>query len=70
MCSSDLGHGSKGRERPRVFWIQTSLRGNAAKYKPWELQQEENLKYVIATRAQKELILLSESMIDDKKAGK
>lgn len=48
-------HKSKGREWKRVFWMQTGPSKWARK--EWELEQEDNLCYVAATRAQEELIL-------------
>ena len=56
LCS---GHKSKGREWPRVFWVQTEQRGNR-ELQPHEQLQEDNIKYVITTRAQETLVLLSE----------
>jgi superfamily I DNA/RNA helicase len=49
-------HKSKGREWPRVYWLQTG----APKWirKDWEHQQEVNLNYVAATRAMSELYLV------------
>lgn len=50
------GHKSKGREWKRVFWLNraTTLPSKYAR-KDWQLQQEDNLCYVIATRAMEEL---------------
>jgi DNA helicase II / ATP-dependent DNA helicase PcrA len=50
-------HKSKGREWPRVFWLQTGP--SAWARKEWEQQQERNLMYVAATRAQAQLTLVS-----------
>lgn len=51
------GHKSKGREWPAVFWLTTMDRqGN----KQWEHEAELNIKYVIGTRAMKELVLVPE----------
>lgn len=58
LCS---GHKSKGREWPRVYWIQTGDRRQSRK--EWENEQETNVKYVIATRAMRELILVPETFI-------
>jgi DNA helicase-2/ATP-dependent DNA helicase PcrA len=52
------GHKSKGREWPRVFWLQAS-QGRPLN-RPWEVLEETNIKYVIATRAMQELILVPE----------
>ncbi len=49
-------HKSKGREWHRVFWLQVGQSKWARKQ--WELEQEVNLCYVAATRAQKELFLV------------
>lgn len=53
------GHKSKGREWPRVFWIQTT---GGRISKPWEAVEEINVKYVIGTRAMAELILVPETL--------
>lgn len=50
-------HRSKGLEARRVFIIQRSLRED--KMQPWELAQEENIRYVGITRAVEELIYVS-----------
>lgn len=55
MVTLCTGHKSKGREWPRVYWIRTSDRRCS---REWEAQEEENVKYVIGTRAQRELILV------------
>lgn len=49
-------HKSKGREWPRVVWLQTGPSPWARK--AWELVQEDNLCYVAATRAKAELVLV------------
>ena len=49
-------HKSKGREWKRVFWLQVGPSKWARKQ--WELDQEVNLCYVAATRAQEELYLV------------
>lgn len=49
-------HKSKGREWSRVFWLVTGPSGWARQ--PWELEQEDNLCYVAATRAKSDLILV------------
>jgi superfamily I DNA/RNA helicase len=52
-------HKSKGREWPRVFWLD---RANTCPSKwarqQWQQEQENNLCYVAATRAQEQLIEL------------
>jgi len=49
-------HKSKGREWPRVFWLQTGPSTWARKQ--WEQDQEVNLMYVATTRAQTHLTLV------------
>lgn len=49
-------HKAKGRERHRVYWIQHKEPGRDMK--DWEITSERNLKYVAATRAQSELVLV------------
>lgn len=49
-------HKSKGREWDRVFWLQTGASPWARQ--PWEVAQEDNLCYVAATRAKRELVLV------------
>lgn len=56
-------HKAKGREWPRVYWLQIADKGHAKK--DWERQQEVNLKYVAGTRAKAELILVPESAIGE-----
>lgn len=51
-------HKSKGREWTNVFWLQTGPSKWARK--DWELDQENNLCYVAATRAKFQLILVPE----------
>lgn len=60
VISLCTGHKAKGREWTRVFWIQTVQRGRPSK--EWEFVEETNIKYVIGTRAQSELILVPESL--------
>lgn len=50
------GHKSKGREWNKVVWLQTGPSGWARQ--DWELEQEDNLCYVMATRAKHELCLV------------
>ncbi len=49
-------HKAKGREWSRVVWLQTGPSGWARQ--DWELEQEDNLCYVAATRAKSELVLI------------
>lgn len=49
-------HKSKGREWPKVIWLQTGLNKRATK--DWMLEQEANLNYVAATRSMNELVLI------------
>jgi DNA helicase II / ATP-dependent DNA helicase PcrA len=53
-------HKSKGREWPRVFWLdrKNTCPSRYARQK-WQMDQEINLMYVAATRAQEELIDLA-----------
>ena len=51
-------HKAKGREWHRVFWLQTGPSSWARK--KWELEQEDNLCYVAATRAKHELVLFNQ----------
>ena len=48
-------HKSKGREWNTVYWLQTGPSKWARK--DWELEQENNLCYVAATRAKQQLVL-------------
>lgn len=49
---------AKGSERMRVFWLETEIR--QSNLKAWELEQEKHAKYVTATRARLDLILVPE----------
>lgn len=60
VTTLSTGHKSKGREWGRVYWIQCAQRQRSLK--DWEQVQEENIKYVIGTRAQAELILVPETL--------
>jgi superfamily I DNA/RNA helicase len=53
-------HKAKGREWPRVYWLQGPIRGR--NLQEWEMAQELNMKYVAGTRAQAELILVPEAL--------
>ena len=59
LCS---GHKSKGREWKNVFWVQTEQRG-FRELQPHEQLQEDNIKYVITTRAQETLVLVPEKLV-------
>lgn len=54
------GHKSKGREWKKVVWLQTGP--SAWARKEWEMEQEDNLCYVMATRAKEELVLVDISL--------
>jgi DNA helicase-2/ATP-dependent DNA helicase PcrA len=58
MLTLCTGHKAKGREWPRVYWLATS--SGRQPEKEWERIEEVNIRYVIGTRAQKELILVPE----------
>lgn len=50
-------HKSKGREWDRVYWLgREKLQPSKYARKDWELRQEDNLCYVAATRARRELV--------------
>lgn len=51
-------HKSKGLEADRVFWLDRSSCPSKWAKQAWQKQQEENLCYVAATRAKKELYFL------------
>jgi superfamily I DNA/RNA helicase len=53
------GHKAKGREWPRVFWIQHTDRPGRGT-DDWRTVEESNIKYVITTRAISELVLVPE----------
>lgn len=56
LCSI---HKGKGREWPRVLWLETSDREGL---KDWEIEGERCMKYVAATRAMETLVLVPEAM--------
>lgn len=60
-------HKAKGKEWDRVFWAQTGISKWAKQQ--WELEQEDNLCYVAATRAKKELILFPAPSVKNKEAA-
>jgi superfamily I DNA/RNA helicase len=57
VTTLSTGHKAKGREWDRVYWLQHADRQN---HQAWMDQQETNIKYVIGTRAKRELILVPE----------
>lgn len=58
VCMSTI-HKVKGLEWPRVFFLDTDLIPSKYATKPWQIQQEENLKYVGVTRAQVDLVYIT-----------
>jgi len=48
-------HKAKGGEAERVFVLRPDLMPHPKATRPWELQQERNVKYVALTRAKREL---------------
>jgi len=50
-------HKAKGLEAARVFWLNHDYVSKWAR-QPWQKQQEVNLRYVAATRAKSELVLI------------
>ncbi len=50
---------AKGKEWPRVYWMQVSPKFRGQRQK-WQERQEVNLQYVAATRAMRELVLVQE----------
>lgn len=56
-------HKAKGREWPRVLFLDSHLIGKHAK-QDWEVIQEQNLAYVAVTRAQQELTMAASSQIE------
>lgn len=50
-------HKAKGLESNRVFWLNHDYVSKWAR-QPWQKQQEKNLRYVAATRAKAELVLI------------
>ena len=51
-------HKAKGLEAPRVFWLNRSLCPAQWAKQEWQQQQEVNLCYVAATRAQQTLVII------------
>lgn len=52
-------HRAKGSEADRVFALNSWLIPSKHAKKPWQIEQEYNLKYVMVTRAKKELYFVS-----------
>lgn len=52
-------HSSKGKEWERVFILDSSLMPSKWAKLPWQIEQENNLKYVAITRAKKHLTYIS-----------
>lgn len=59
ITTFSTGHKSKGREWKKVYWLETSIRSRR-ELKEWELIQEENINYVMGTRAMNELVVVAE----------
>jgi DNA helicase-2/ATP-dependent DNA helicase PcrA len=53
-------HKAKGLEADRVFWLNRSKCPSPWARQDWQMQQEDNLCYVAATRAKRELFLIEE----------
>lgn len=58
MITLSSAHKAKGLERMRIYWLQTEIR--QTNLKAWEAEQEMHIKYVIATRARLDLIMVPE----------
>lgn len=54
-------HKAKGLENDRVFFLLPNLIPSRYAIQDWQLEQEQNLKYVAITRAKRELIYVNES---------
>jgi len=61
MLTLCTGHKSKGLEWEHVFWLERGLIPSAYATKEWMLRQEDNLAYVITTRAKHHLSFISQS---------
>jgi superfamily I DNA/RNA helicase len=57
-------HKSKGGEAQRVFWLNSAKVVKWAK-QPWQVEQENNLRYVATTRAMSELHLIQDEGYND-----
>lgn len=59
-------HKSKGLENDRVFFLLPELLPSRFATMDWQLEQEENLRYVAITRAKKELVYVhTRQFVDD-----
>jgi superfamily I DNA/RNA helicase len=54
-------HKAKGLENDRIFFLCPELIPSRFATQPWQLEQEQNLKYVAITRAKAELIYVQGS---------
>lgn len=54
-------HKAKGLENDRIFFLSPELIPSKFATQPWQLEQEQNLKYVAITRAKAELIYVQGS---------
>lgn len=53
-------HKAKGLEADRVYWLNRSQCPSKWAKQEWQMQQEDNLCYVAATRAKKSLVIIEE----------
>lgn len=60
MLTLCTGHKSKGLEWDHVFWLERGLIPSRYATKDWMLRQENNLAYVITTRARHHLSFISQ----------
>jgi superfamily I DNA/RNA helicase len=51
-------HKAKGTEAERVFILEPDLMPHPMAKKPWEQQQERNVRYVALTRSKRELFFV------------
>lgn len=58
-------HKSKGLENDRIFFLCPELLPSQFATQPWQLEQEQNLKYVAITRARHQLIYVSGSTLKE-----
>lgn len=59
------GHKSKGLEWDHVFWLERGLIPSRYAKKEWMLRQEDNLAYVITTRARHHLTFINQGTWED-----
>jgi hypothetical protein len=64
QCQLSTIHRAKGREWPRVLFLDPQLLPSKYATQDWELTQEANLGYVGVTRAQEELIFCPSKSIE------